>query len=311
MLLSLRHARRALLGAATGALFLASLPGAGQASTLSLCITPHGKIVGVNSSCSPANRFIEWDDEGVTGPTGPQGPAGPQGIPGGVGATGPTGPQGPVGPTGAVGEAGATGDTGVKGPTGQEGAPGDQGPQGDQGPKGPTGPQGDPGHIGINGTQSFMLVGGDLGTQVQTLASNVSSDDYILSGINSPLWYGPGNGVANGSDDVSPEGGFGLESIAVPIDNGTVTQLWVQTKNVPGPGQTYVFVLCKNSSCVTPVTCTITLPGLTECNDLVDTLDFAPGDTIALQASASGGANPTHVSWSVVVKQTAPRPIIR
>ena len=293
MHLSLRYARRALLGAATGALLLAVLPGAGHADTFSLCISPKGKIDSVNSSCSPSDRLITWDSNGVTGPTGPQGPAGPQGIPGNTGATGPQGPQGPVGPTGAIGVVGATGDTGVKGPTGQEGAPGPQGLQGPQGIQGPTGPAGLPGH---NGTQAFMLAGGDLGTSVQTLDSN----EGVLSGTNTPLYFGPGNGV----DTI-------LESEAIPIDTGTASKLWVQTKNVPGPGQTYVFVLCKNSSCVTPVTCTITLPGLTECNDLVDTLDFAPGDTIALQASASGGANPTHVSWSVVVKQTAPRPIIR
>lgn len=142
-----------------------------------------------------------------------------------------------------------------------------------------------------------MLVGGDLGSSVQTLnASN--GDDGLLSGINTPLFYGPGNGV-----DIV------LESEAVPIDSGTVTQLWVQTKNVPGagpPSENYTFVLCKNSSCKTPVTCTINLPNLTECNDLTDTLDFAAGDTIALQASASAGANETEVSWSVVLKQTAP-----
>src|SRR6266481_9143064 len=130
MHLSLRYARRALLGAATGALFLAILPGAGHATTITLCISPHGKIDSVNSSCSPADRLISWDDGGVPGPTGPQGPAGPQGLPGATGATGPQGPQGPFGPTGAIGSAGAVGDTGVKGPTGQEGAPGPQGLQG-------------------------------------------------------------------------------------------------------------------------------------------------------------------------------------
>jgi len=297
---SLTHARRALLGAATGVLFLVGLPGAGHADTFTLCISPRGRIDSVNSSCSVDDRLLTWDSNGVTGPTGPQGPAGLQGAAGAPGDQGSKGPVGPVGPTGVTGSAGDPGDKGPTGPVGPMGAQGPQGLQGSQGPQGPDGPQGPP---GLNGTQSFMLVGGNLGDAVQ---NSLNGDEGRLSASNSPRFYGPGNGVANGSDDVSPEGGFGLESIAVPIDNGTVTQLWVQTKNVHGPGQTYVFVLCKNSSCVTPVTCTITLPGLTECNDLVDTLDFAPGDTIALQAKATGGAVQTNVSWSVVVKRTAP-----
>ena len=299
MHLSLRYARRALLGAATGALLLAALPGAGHADTFTLCVSQKGKILSVNSGCSQAARQITWDSNGVTGPTGPQGPAGLQGLPGGTGAAGPQGPQGPVGPTGAIGVAGATGDTGVKGPNGDEGPQGPQGLQGPPGPQGPTGPQGNPGH---NGTQSFIMAGGDLGDQVQT--HNLVSfllDLRLGSGapLGTPiLYYGPGNGV----DNI-------LESEAVPVDFGTVTQLWVQTKNGPGPGESYTFVLCKNSVCdpkLNLVTCTINLPNLTECNDTIDRLDFAAGDTIALKGLASNGANPTHVSWSVVFTQTAP-----
>src|ERR1700688_1172831 len=89
MHLSVRYARRALLGAAAGALFLAVLPGIGHAGvscdTLSLCISPHGRIDSVNSSCSPADRLITWDSCGVTGPTGPQGPQGPAGSSGDTG----------------------------------------------------------------------------------------------------------------------------------------------------------------------------------------------------------------------------------
>jgi len=150
-----------------------------------------------------------------------------------------------------------------------------------------------------------MLVGGDLGAQVQTFFSgpgdeDADSDNGLLSGINTPLYYGPGNG----EDEV-------LESEAVPIDSGTVSQLWVQTSNVPGAGEHYSFNLCINNNCKTPVTCSIILPTLTECSDLVHTQDFARGDTIALQGTGSTplpyiGANPTHVTWSVVVTRTAP-----
>ena len=292
MHLSLRYARRALLGAATGALLLVVLPGAGQADTFTLCISQHGKILSVNSSCSPAARQLTWDSDGVTGPTGPQGPAGPQGIPGNTGAAGPQGPVGPVGPEGASGLRGAVGDTGVKGPTGQEGAPGPQGLTGAKGPTGPTGPQGLPGH---NGTQSFILTGGDLGSSIQTLNA-LNGDDGLLSGVNNPLYYGPGNGV----DSI-------FESEAVPIDSGTASQLWVQTKNVAGPFQNYTFVLCKNGVCdTTGVTCTINLPKLTECSDLVGKLDFSQGDTIYLKGIATPNAAATEVSWSVVITQTAP-----
>jgi hypothetical protein len=296
MHLSLTRARRALLGAAAGALFLVGLPGAGHATTLSLCISPQGRIDSVNSSCSPVDRLISWDDEGVTGPTGPQGPVGPQGIPGLPGDQGAQGPVGPVGPTGATGMVGDTGDQGPKGPVGPMGPQGPQGLQGASGPQGPQGaqgPQGKAGHIGINGTQSFMLVGGDLGTSVETLDSN----NGLLGGGNT-LYYGPGNGVDNE-----------IESEAVPIDFGSVGQLYVQTKNVPGANNSYTFVLCQNNVCDPKgVTCTVTMPSLTECQDIIDTLSFSQGDTIALKGTATGGATPTDVSWIVVVKQTAPPP---
>ena len=138
-----------------------------------------------------------------------------------------------------------------------------------------------------------MLAGGDLGSSVQTLDSN----EGLLSGLNQPLYYGPGHGV----DNI-------LERRAVPIDSGTASKLYVQTKQVAGPGQVYTFELCINSNCTTGVKCTINLPTLSECSDLTHTLDYAPGDTIALKGTASLSATPTEVSWSVVITQTAPTP---
>jgi len=140
-----------------------------------------------------------------------------------------------------------------------------------------------------------MLAGGDLGSSVQTLNSS-NGDNGLLSGTNNPLYYGPGNGV----DTI-------FESEAVPIDSGTATQLWVQVKNVAGPGQNYTFTLCKNGTCnPLGVTCTISLPTLTECSDLVGSVAYAQGDTIYLMGTATSGALPTEVSWSVVITQTAP-----
>jgi collagen triple helix repeat protein len=301
MHLSLRHARRAMLGAAAAALFVTGLPSAGHADTLSLCIGQLGKIVEVNNpdDCFPPKRLITWDSDGVPGATGPQGPAGEQGNPGATGAAGPQGPQGPVGPTGAVGGTGATGDTGPQGPTGATGAQGPQGLQGAQGPQGPVGLPGTNGTNGTNGTQEFLLVGGDLGFDVQIFNAEELENSGALSATNTPLFYGPGNGV----DNI-------LESEAVPIDSATAGQLEVQTTEVPGPGQSYTFNLCINKNCNTGVTCFINLPGLTECSDLIDTQAYNQGDTIALEAIASSGAAVTEVKWSVVMTQTAPTPTV-
>jgi hypothetical protein len=80
----------------------------------------------------------------------------------------------------------------------------------------------------------------------------------------------------------------------------------VQVKNVAGANQTYTFVLCKNGVCDPKgVACTINLPTLTECSDLVDKLDYSQGDTIYLKGIATPGAQDTEVSWSVVITQTA------
>src|SRR5271168_1886687 len=183
MHLSLRHARRAVLGAAVAALFVTGLPSAGHAETLSLCIGQLGKIIAVNNpdNCFPPKRLITWDADGVPGATGPQGPAGAQGEPGDTGAAGPQGPQGPVGPTGAVGGTGATGNAGVQGPTGATGAQGSEGAQGAQGAQGPVGIPGVNGTNGTNGTQEFLLVGGDLGANVQGFNEDEIGNSGILS----------------------------------------------------------------------------------------------------------------------------------
>jgi Collagen triple helix repeat (20 copies) len=289
----LKHARRLTLGVAVGALLLAAAPGSGRADILSLCISPKGQtvVLPLSGSCSKPNRQITWDSNGVEGPSGPQGPKGMQGPQGPTGTAGQMGPQGPVGPAGAIGMAGNVGTTGPIGPAGQMGQQGPQGPTGPTGATGPTGPTGAP---GVNGTQFYTLGGGDLGSNVELLFGY----DGVLSGSGSPgttpVYYGPGNGA----DAI-------LESEAVPIDASTVTQLWVQTKQAPGPGESYTFQLCINSDCSTPaVTCSINLPNLTECNDLIHSQKYSAGDTIALKGTASDGAARTEVSWMVVVHQT-------
>jgi Collagen triple helix repeat (20 copies) len=305
MHVSLRHARRLLLGVAMGALCLAAAPGAGRADVVQLCINPKsGKIVASGTApitCNPPNQELTWDQAGVVGPSGPLGPKGSQGPAGMMGATGPSGPQGPVGPAGAIGAPGLAGATGPAGLTGLLGPEGPEGPSGATGATGPTGPTGP---SGTNGVQFYTLGGGDLGSNVQLLFGNTSTlegrglDTVAALGGTSPIYYGPGNGA----DTI-------LESEAVPIDGSTETQLWVQTKNAPGAGESYTFELCRNTDCNLNVTCSVgnpsgSFPELTECHDLIDTLTFLPGDTIALRGSASNGAAPTEVSWMVVMHQT-------
>ncbi len=290
----LKHARRVALGVAVGALLLAAAPGSGQADILQLCISPNSQkvVLPLGGSCNKPNRLITWDSNGVQGPSGPQGPKGMQGPQGPTGTPGQSGPQGPVGPAGAIGMAGNVGTTGPIGPAGQMGQQGPQGPTGPTGATGPTGPTGAP---GVNGTQFYTLGGGDLGSNVELLFGYASVLSGTSSGVGtSPIYYGPGNGA----DTI-------LESEAVPIDASTVTQLWVQTKTAPGPGESYTFQLCINSDCTTPpVACSINLPNLTECNDLLHSQKYTAGDTIALKGIATEGAAPTEVSWMVVVHQT-------
>jgi len=309
MHVSLKHARRVVLGVAVGALLLAAAPGSGQADILQLCISPKGQkvVLPLGGTCNTPNRAITWDSDGVEGPSGPQGPKGMQGPQGPTGTAGEMGPEGPVGPAGPIGP---VGNVGATGPIGNAGAMGQQGPEGPTGPTGPTGSTGPSGIPGINGTQFYTLGGGDLGSNVELLygyqgvlggPSAPSGGNTLCStnGVANPtcgnqiVYYGPGNGA-----DVQ------LESIAVPIDASTVTQLWVQTKNAPGAGQSYTFQLCINNNCKSPVTCSINLPTLTECNDLLDSQKYTPGDTIALKGTATDGAAPTEVSWMVVVHQT-------
>jgi len=313
MHVSLRHARRMVLGVAMGALFLAAAPGSGRADILQLCINPQSRqvVLPIGGSCNSPNRLLTWDSDGVVGPTGPQGPKGMQGPQGPTGTAGQSGPQGPVGPGGAIGPVGNVGATGPTGPAGEMGSQGPEGPTGPTGATGPTGPTGAPGVNGVNGQQFYTLGGGDLGSNVELLfgyQSVLGGSDGPSGGnpacttngspnptcSNSPIYYGPGNGA-----DTQ------LESVAVPIDASTVTQLWVQTKNAPGPGEFYEFNLCINKDCWSPgITCFINLPGLTECNDLLHNAKFNAGDTIALMGVASENAAPTEVSWMVVMHQT-------
>jgi hypothetical protein len=304
MHVSLRHARRVMLGVAAGALLVAGVANAGG-EELSICVSPSHQsiLLPLGGACNPPNRLLTWDAEGVIGPTGPQGPQGMQGPAGLTGSLGQMGPQGPVGPAGAIGLTGNPGTVGPEGPAGEVGQQGPQGPTGPTGATGPTGPTGPAGVNGTNGAEFYTLQGGDLGSNIELIygsggtgfTSELAGTSYTPLGQGTnPIFYGPGNGADTN-----------LESVAVPIDAATITQLWVQVKNVPGAGEDYSFRLCVNGDCNTsPVTCKIDLPNLTECDDLTDTQSYNVGDTIALRAVATDGASPTELSWMVVAHQT-------
>jgi hypothetical protein len=63
MHVSLKHARRVVLGVAVGALLLAAVPGSGHADILQLCISPSGQkvVLPLGGTCSKPNRLITWD----------------------------------------------------------------------------------------------------------------------------------------------------------------------------------------------------------------------------------------------------------
>src|SRR5260370_3235379 len=118
MHVSLKHARRVVLGVAVGALLLAAAPGSGQADVVQICVTPKGLriVVPLGGACNSPNRAITWDQAGVVGPSGPQGPKGMQGPQGPTGTGGEMGPQGPLGPAGMIRPVGNVGATSPLGP---------------------------------------------------------------------------------------------------------------------------------------------------------------------------------------------------
>jgi len=268
---SLNSAWRWLIGATFAAIVgLGALPGVGHAENIEICITPRGRIKGINlgiDQCNPPQVELDWVSigpagaAGPTGPTGVFGPQGPQGAMGAIGPTGPTGVQGVEGPQGDQGVSGATGPTGPTGMMGQFGM---------RGQTGVAGATGAPGVNGVAEPNITFFTGGSLGT----LGFNQGTD---LSGLNANpdvLILGPGNGsdsVASILPSTTPQ------NVQVPMaDNGTAERLFVNTDNDPGstglmpsgPPNAYFFFLCDNyagsvSGC--GLTCTMVGPD-TACN---------------------------------------------
>ena len=298
---SSKFAWRWILGTTVATMLLmAALPSVGQAQELTICVSPSGKVRGVNVECNSGQTqvgpFETVGPQGSQGPQGVQGPpgfAGAQGAPGGPGIQGPPGAEGPVGPTGDPGAAGIAGATGPQGPQGNPGIQGIQGIPGNQGTPGTNGTNGG------NEPSLTFLTGGTLGTlgaslevgEGTTLA--IGGENFFI-----PLFMGPGNGAAQDDD-----------SVAVPMnDPGVAFNLFVNVDNNPGTAENgtpiaYGFSLQDLSTDTFGPTCFIIDPDTT-CTDIFlttgDDLFFGQGDLMVLIGfSSSEEANTASVKWSV------------
>jgi Collagen triple helix repeat (20 copies) len=324
---SFKNAWRWLVGASAAAMLIAAIAPASTAlaqtpdtGPLSLCIARSGKIIGIGHVCKNHNISLNWNIPGAQGAQGPQGYTGPAGAPGAVGPTGSQGLVGPVGPTGPLGAMGITGPAGVQGVTGIAG------PTGNTGFPGPTGPVGAVGVTGPSGTPSFgpgdnveILSGGTLGGTISGAAGiELTVDSGNLAIPFTPLYLGPGNGASGeGITSIPPAPVAGPQtSVQVPTPGGTAFNMTVAiTPTDSGPlGSEYTFILCNEADCdiTTNPYCKVANdsfpnPDSTVCSTSTFvgsplSLDYAPGDTLSIQAYKSEAAVPTNsvdVNWSL------------
>jgi len=325
---SFKNAWRWLVGASAAAMLIASISPAANAQQsvpdtgpISVCVGTAGKVDGVNIKCPKRDFQLTWNIPGPTGPTGIQGatgPAGPVGLAGFTGTqglVGPVGPTGPMGPVGFTGPEGAQGITGPSGPTGNVGFAGPTGASGARGVTGETGVSFPP------GDNVEILSGGALGGTIANAAAitlDGTTGDMGLPTM--PLYFGPGNGAAGkGVSTFPPQPNANPQtSVQVPTPGGTAFNMWVAISPTAGAiGASYTFVICNGADCslVTNPFCAVengilpppAPPDTTVCTTTgfplsPESLEFAPGDTLSIQAYASGGAvvyNPVAVSWSM------------
>src|SRR5205809_871138 len=263
--------------------------------------------------CSAAaEKALNWNQTGPTGPTGSTGSTGPQGPKGNTGATGPQGPKGDTGATGANGATGAQGPIGPTGAIGSTGATGAKGPQGDTGATGAQGPQGETGATGATGTQGATGAQGAIGPAgPQGPQGNTGATG--ARGATGPA----GPGVIGGAANNIKKGNATYLSLFNPTNNGaantsealvqqemtvagTLSNLRIRlSATAGGTGASYTFTVRKNATS-TSVTCTIT-DGASTCSDATNSVTFAAGDLISIQAVPSTTVVPTDnldVRWT-------------
>jgi hypothetical protein len=313
-----KNAWRWLVGASAAAMLIAIVSPAAKAQVpdtgiIQICVAGDGQITKISTGANRAlsnctnhrhQVLLTWNNPGPVGVEGPQGPVGPSGVMGQPGPTGSQGAVGPVGPTGPMGSQGLTGpagDQGLNGPTGPTGNVGLPGPVGAPGLTGPSGPVAT--HTGDN---VVILSGGTLGATIGKNADiqlTTNTGTTLMGGPTFPIYMGAGNGAA-GNGNVPDQ-----TSVQVPTPGGTAFNLTVDITpagGAGGPGAAYTFVVCNEEDCnVATMSCVIenTAPGpnFTTCNTLGDSLDFAPGDTMSIQAYKSTVTtnNTVDVSWSM------------
>ena len=294
-----------------------SVPDTGR---ITVCVGTAGKVDGVNIKCPKRDFQLTWNIPGPTGPTGVQGATGPAGP---VGLAGFTGVQGDVGPVGMTGPMGPV----VSGPEGAQGITGPSGPTGNVGFAGPTGASGARGVTGETGTSLppgdnvVILSGGGLGGTIGNAAA------ITLEGLPGAWRCRPRRSTSD------PETALRARASPPSLRSPMLTPASVQ---VPDSGRhgvqyvgfycayrcgcngaSYTFVICNGADCseTTNPFCAVQVGILpppppnttTSCTTTgfpasPDSLDFLPGDTLSIQAYASGGAvvyNPVSVSWSM------------
>lgn len=235
---------------------------------------------------------------GAQGPTGPTGPQGPPGL-------GPVGPVGPTGPpavitTGATGPTGGTGPTGPTtiGPTGPVGATGNASLDvGARGPQGPAGPQGVKGSVtgstgptGPTGTKTGPTGAKGATGPVGATAGAVSPNYPVLTG-GSGLVLLPANTDTKGvgANLVAVAGTLEDFYANVSVSPGAIASAWIVTvHDIRGGVDT-----------ATPIHCTITGVGVTQCHDTSDSYAALAGDQITVEFNSANGVPPAGVSFGL------------
>jgi len=256
--------------------------GIGGTDKMHVCVIKSSRVMrlvaadpGVTCPQGEVSKHFAMGVEGPKGDTGEKGEKGNDGSPGGA-----TGPQGPQGDTGSKGDTGNQGDTGAKGDTGDKGNTGDtgstgpagatgaQGPAGNTGADGAAGPKGDTGNTGPAGAT------GPAGGVTAIVLGGMAKDiDKTTNRYFSIFWADTAIASESFSRQVLPVG-------------GAVSKLNVGLSAAAGPANTsYTITVLKNGT-ATDLGCTITSTE-TSCTDGADSVTFAAGDEISLEAAPS------------------------
>jgi hypothetical protein len=67
-------------GFAAFSIFALAIPSRTLAQTITVCVNKHGKVKGVNTTCSSTQTTVTWASVGPAGPAGPPGPRGASGV---------------------------------------------------------------------------------------------------------------------------------------------------------------------------------------------------------------------------------------